>query len=148
MTLLERLQKDLVAAMKSKEEMRLGVLRMMKTALQKYQADNPSGLDEKSEMQVLNTLLKQRQDSADQFRKAGREELAAKEEAEMKLIDEYLPAAPSAEEMEQAVASALSETGATSAKQMGLVMKAAQGKLAGKRVDGKALSDLIKSRLS
>jgi uncharacterized protein len=82
------------------------------------------------------------------FRKGGREELAAREEAEIAVIDVYLPSAPTTEELEAAVASALAETGATSAQQMGLVMKAAQSKLAGKRVDGKALSDLVKQRLS
>ena len=104
-------------------------------------------LNDASEMQVMNTLLKQRRESADVFRKAGRNELADKEEAEIIIIEAYLPPAPTAEELEAAVNSAIAETGATSQKQMGAVMKAAQTKLAGKRVDGKALSDLVKQKL-
>ena len=105
-------------------------------------------LDEAAEMQVMNTLLKQRRESADLFRKGGRDELAAKEEAEIQILESYLPSAPSQAEMEEAVSAAIGETGATSAKQMGAVMKAAQARLAGRRVDGKALSELVKSRLS
>jgi uncharacterized protein YqeY len=104
--------------------------------------------DEAAELQLLNTLLKQRRESADMFRKGGREELAAKEEAEIRVIESFMPALATAEEIEAAVAAALAETGAASAKQMGLVMKAAQAKLAGKRADGKALSDLVRSKLS
>jgi uncharacterized protein len=97
---------------------------------------------------VLNTLIKQRRESADMFRKGGREELAVKEEAELGLIESYMPASASEEELDAAVSAALTETGATTAKQMGVVMKAAQAKLAGKRVDGKALSDRVRSRLA
>lgn len=104
-------------------------------------------LDEATEMQVMNTLLKQRRESAELFRKGGREELAVKEEAELSILESYLPSAPSQAELDEAVSAAIAETGATSTKQMGAVMKAAQGHLAGKRVDGKALSDLVKSRL-
>jgi uncharacterized protein YqeY len=105
-------------------------------------------LDEPTEMQVLNTLIKQRRESAEMFRKGGREELAEKEEAELRLIESYMPAAASDEELDAAVAAALAETGATTSKQMGVVMKAAQAKLAGKRVDGKALSERVRSRLA
>jgi hypothetical protein len=147
MPILEQVQKDMVIAMKAKDESRLSALRMVKTALKKQEVDGMKALDEAAEMAVLNTLLKQRRESADMFRKGGREELAAKEEAEIGVIEAYLPATPSAAEVEAAVAAALAETGATSAKQMGLVMKAAQAKLAGKRVDGKALSDLVKAKL-
>jgi hypothetical protein len=105
-------------------------------------------LDETAEMQVMNMLLKQRRESADLFRKGDREELAVKEEAEARIIESYLPSAPSAAELEQAVAAAIAETGATSQKQMGAVMKAAQAKLAGKRVNGKALSELVKAKLA
>jgi hypothetical protein len=147
MPLLDQIQKDMVEAMKAKDEARLSTIRMIKTALQKYKADSPKPLDEPAEIQILNTLLKQRHESADMFRKGGREELAAKEEAEIKLIETYLPSAPTEAEVESAVAAALAETGATSAKQMGVVMKAAQAKLAGKRVDGKVLSELVKSKL-
>ena len=148
MTLLDRIQSDLVAAMKSKDEARLSAVRMIKAALKKHEVDSMKPLDEASEMQVLNTLIKQRRESADMFRKGGRAELAQKEEAELSLIESYMPAAASEAEIEAAISAALSETGVTSAKQMGVVMKAAQAKLAGKRVDGKALSEKVRTRLS
>jgi uncharacterized protein YqeY len=148
MPLLDRIQSDMVAAMKSKEEARLGALRMIKAALKKHEVDSMKPLDENTEIQVLNTLIKQRRESADMFRKGNRPELADKEEAELKLIESYMPAAPTAEEIEAAIHAALAETGVTSPKQMGVVMKAAQAKLAGKRVDGKALSDKVRARLS
>ena len=148
MGLIDQIQKDMTGAMKAKDEVRLGALRMVKSALHKHQVDSGKPLTESSELQVMNTLLKQRRESADLFRKGGREELAAKEEAEIGIIETYLPAAPSQAELEQAVSAAISETGATSAKQMGQVMKAAQSRLAGKRVDGKVLSDLVKEKLS
>ena len=133
--------------MKAKEEARLGALRMVKAALQKQQIDSMKPLNEAAEMQIMNTLLKQRRESADLFRKGGREELAAKEEAELTILEGYLPSAPSAAEMEEAVSAAIQETGADSPKQMGAIMKAAQARLTGKRVDGKALSELVKQRL-
>jgi uncharacterized protein len=148
MPLLDRIQKDMTAAMKAKEEARLGTLRMMKAALQKQQVDSMKPLDESSEMQVMSTLMKQRRESADMFRKGGREELAVLEEAEIRLIEGYLPATASPDEMEAAVTAAVSETGATSSKQMGLVMKAAQARLAGKRVEGKELSEIVKKKLT
>lgn len=144
---LDKIQKDIIDAMKTKDEGRLGALRMIKAALQKHQIDSMKPLNEASEMQVLNTLVKQRRESADLFRKGGRDELAVKEEAELAIIESYLPGAPSADEIDAAVTAAISETGASSAKQMGAVMKAAQAKLAGKRVDGKALSDLVREKL-
>jgi uncharacterized protein YqeY len=148
MPLLERIQKDMVAAMKSKDEARLSAIRMIKTALKKVEVDSMKPLDEPTEMQVLNSLIKQRTESADMFRKGGRVEMAEKEEAERTLIESYMPAPATTEEMEQAIAAALTETQVTSAKQMGLVMKAAQAKLAGKRVDGKALSEKVRARLA
>ena len=147
MPLIDQIQKDMIAAMKGREEARLEALRMVKAALQKHSIDTMKPLDEQSELQILNTLVKQRRESADMFRKGGRAELADKEESELKLIESYMPAVPTTEEIDAAIAAAMSETGATTAKQMGLVMKAAQAKLAGKRVDGKALSDLIRSKL-
>jgi uncharacterized protein YqeY len=120
---------------------------MAKTALKKQEVDSMKPLDEAAEMAVMNTLLKQRRESAEMFRKGGREELALKEESEIAILSGYLPAVPTNEELAAAVEAALTETGATSAKQMGLVMKAAQSKLAGKRVDGRALSELVKKRL-
>jgi hypothetical protein len=148
MPLLDQIQKDMVAAMKGREEQRLGTIRMIKTALKKHEIDSMKPLDEQTEIQVLNTLVKQRRESADAFRKGNRPELADKEEAELKIVESYLPSAPTEEEIDAAIAAAMSETGATTAKQMGLVMKAAQAKLAGKRVDGKALSDRVRSKLA
>jgi uncharacterized protein YqeY len=135
-------------AMKARAEVRLGALRMIKTALKKHEVDSMKPLDEATEMQILKSLVKQRQEAAEMFRKGGRPELADKEEVEMRLIESFLPSAPSEEEMEAAIAAALAETGITSLKQMGLVMKAAQVKLAGKRVDGKVLSDKVRAKLA
>ena len=148
MPLLDTIQKDIAAAMKAREEGRLGALRMIKTALQKQQIDSMKPLDESAEMQIMNMLLKQRRESADLFRKGDREELASKEETEARIIESCLPSAPTPAELERAVTEALAETGATSPKQMGAVMKAAQSKLGGKRVDGKALSELVKAKLA
>lgn len=148
MALLERLQTEMVAAMKAKAEARLGALRLIKAALKKHEVDSMKPLDEATEMQILNTLIKQRRESADMFRKAGRTELADKEEAELVLIESYMPASATDEDLERAVTEAMAETGASSAKQMGIVMKAAQAKLAGKRVEGKLLSDKVRARLA
>lgn len=134
-------------AMKAKQEARLGALRLLKSALKKHEIDSMQPLTEAAEIQVMNTLVKQRRESADLFRKGGREELAEKEEAEIRILESYLPAAPSETELDEAVTAAIAETGAASPQQMGVVMKAAQAKLAGKRVDGKRLSDLVKRRL-
>jgi len=147
MPLLDRIQTDMVAAMRAKDEMRLGAIRLIKTALKKVEVDGMKPLDEPAEMAVLSSLIKQRRESAEMFRKGGRPELADKEEAELKIVESYMPASASEEEIDAAIASALAETGATSAKQMGLVMKAAQAKLAGKRIEGKALSEKVRGRL-
>ena len=138
----------MVEAMKSKDEARLSAVRMIKTALKKVEVDSMKPLDEATEMQVLNSLIKQRTEAAEMFRKGGRIEMAEKEEAERALIESYMPAPASAEEMEQAIAAAMAETQVTSAKQMGVVMKAAQAKLSGKRVDGKVLSEKVRARLA
>lgn len=148
MALLDRIQTDLVAAMRAKDEARLSAIRMIKTALKKHEIDSMKPLDEASEMQILNSLIKQRRDSADMFRKGGRPELAEKEEAELKLIESYMPAGATGEDLDAAVNAAIAETGASSPKQMGIVMKAAQAKLAGKRVDGKVLSDRVRAKLT
>lgn len=147
MALLEQLQKDMVVAMKAKDEARLSAIRMVKSALMKEKVDSMKELDETAEMKVLNSLLKQRREAAEMFRKGGRIDQAEKEEAELKLIESYMPAGATEEEMEAAIAAAIAETGITSAKQMGQVMNAAKAKLAGKRVDGKALSDKVRARL-
>lgn len=139
----------MVAAMKSQNAATLDTARMIKTALQKYKVDNPTKpLDEAMEIQILGTLIKQRHESADMFRKGGREELALKEESEIKLIEGYMPAAPTDAEVDAAIAAAIAETPGASLKQMGVVMKAAQAKLTGKRVDGKALSERVRAKLS
>jgi uncharacterized protein YqeY len=148
MALIDQVQQDMVAAMKSRDEARLSALRMIKAALMKQKVDSPKPLDEAAEMQLLKMLVKQRTEAADMFRKGGREAQAAKEEAERALIETYLPAGASDSEIEAAIAAALSETGVTSVKQMGVVMKAAQAKLAGKTVDGKALSEKVRARLT
>lgn len=147
MPLLEKIQKDMVEAMKAKDEARLSAVRMIKTALQKHQVDSMKPLDEDGELKVLSSLVKQRRESADMFRKGGRAELAAKEEAELQLIEAYMPAAAGVEEIEALVAAAIAETGAASAKDMGKVMTAVKAKLGGKRADGRVLSELVKAKL-
>lgn len=148
MALADRIQKDMVAAMKGKDEARLSTLRMMKAALMKYKADSMKEADEAAELQLMNSLIKQRRDSADMFRKGNRPEMADKEEAEIRLIESYMPSAPTDDEITVAIEAAMAETGITSLKQMGLVMKAAQARLAGRRVDGKALSERVRAKLS
>ncbi len=148
MALLDRVQKDMTEAMRARDEARLSALRMLKTALKKHEVDAMKPLDEKAELQVLGSLVKQRRESADMFRKGGRPELAEKEEAELKLIETYMPASATDEEIERAIGEAMAETGVSSLKQMGVVMKAVQAKLSGKRVDGKALSDKVRARLT
>lgn len=148
MPIVEQVDKDIVAAMKAKDELRLSTLRMMKSALKLKQVELGKALDDSQAMAILRTLVKQRHDSAEQFRKGGREQMAAKEEAEIKIIESYLPAAASDAEIEAAVASALAETGATTAKDTGKVMKAAMARLAGKNADGKRVSDLVRAKLA
>jgi uncharacterized protein len=148
MPLIDQIQKDMTAAMKASEQARLDALRMIKAALMKYKVDMMKPADEAAELQILTTLIKQRREAAEMFRTGNRPELADREDAELKLIESYMPSAPTDQEVEAAIAAAMSETGATNAKQMGLVMKAAQAKLAGKRVDGKALSEKVRSRLA
>src|ERR1043166_5987589 len=129
MPLIDQVGKDMVAAMKNKEEARLSALRMIKAALMKYKVDSPKPLDEAAEMQILKQLVKQRMDAAEMFRKGGRPEKADKEEAERALIESYLPAAASELEIEEAISAALSGTGVTSLKQKGIVMKTVQAAL-------------------
>jgi len=148
MPLIDQVQQEMVAAMKSGDAARLSALRMLKAALMKLKVDSPKPIDEAAEMQVLKNLIKQRIDAADMYRKAGRTESAEKEEAEKVLLESYLPAGASEAEVDAAIAAAMAETGATSIKQMGVVMKAVQAKLTGKSVDGKSLSDKVRSKLS
>jgi uncharacterized protein len=148
MAIVEQINRDVVAAMKAKDADRLSALRMMKTALTLRQTELPAGVDDTEAAKVLTTLLKQRRDAAEAFRGGGREEMAQKEEAEAKIIQEYLPAAASAEDLSAAIAAAIVETAASSMKDMGAVMKAARARLEGKTVDGKAMSDMVKAKLS
>ena len=148
MPLVDQIQTEMVAAMKARDEARLSALRMIKAALMKAKVDSPKPLDDAAEMAILKQLIKQRQDAAEMFRKAGRTEQAEKEESEKAIIESYLPAAASDVEIERAIGEALAETGVTSLKQMGVVMKATQARLIGKTVDGKALSEKVRSKLS
>jgi len=147
MKLIEKVQADLVAAMKSQDEFRLSVLRMVKAALKHKEVEKIRALDPAEEFAVLQTLVKQRHEAAEQFTKGGRKELAEKELREVPIIESYLPSAATAEEMDAAVAAAIAETGASSAKQMGAVIKVARSRLEGKTIDGKALSDRVRARL-
>ena len=148
MPLIDQVQQEMVAAMKSGDAARLSALRMLKAALMKQKVDSPKPVDEAAEIQVLKILIKQRIDAAEMYRKADRIEQAEKEEAEKAMLEAYLPAGASEEEIDAAVAAAMVETGAASIKQMGVVMKAAQARLTGKTVDGKMLSDKVRSKLS
>lgn len=148
MAIVDDINRDITAAMKAKEAERLSALRMVKTALKLRETELPGSVDDAEAERVLNTLLKQRRDAAEQYRAAQREDLALKEENEARIIQTYLPAAASEEDMLTAVNEAIAETGAASMKEMGAVMKAARAKLEGKTVDGKALSDLVKAKLS
>jgi uncharacterized protein YqeY len=147
MPLLERLQTEMVTAMKAKDEARLGALRLIKAALKKHEIDSMKPLDDSAEMAVLNSLVKQRRESIDVFRKNGREDLAVKEESELAVIEGYMPASATDEEIDAAIAAAIAETGASGPKGMGTVMKAVGAKLAGKRVDNRAVSEKVKARL-
>lgn len=147
MNLVEQVEKDLVAAMKAQQTLRLSVLRMMKTALKLKQTESGQALGDEEARAVLRTLMKQRRDAAEAFEGAGRADLADKELAEMRMVEEYLPAAASEEDMNAAVSAAIAETGASSAKDMGKVMKAAMPKLSGKTVDGKKLSEKVRAKL-
>ncbi len=148
MTLSEQIQKDIVTAMKAKEEMRLSVLRMVKSALQLKEVEKMRPLDAAESIQLLQTLAKQRKESIDQFAKGGRQDLVDKETSELKILESYLPAGASDAEMDAAINKAIAEVGANSIKQMGAVVKAAKETLTGKAVDGKALSDRARDRLS
>ena len=147
MSLAERIQKDLTEAMKSKQELRLSVLRMVKSALKNKEIEKIRPLDEAESLQILQTLVKQRKESVEQFTKGGRTDLADKETREIAIIEAYLPAGASDADLDRAIEAAIAETGATSPKQMGAVIKSAKALLSGKTVDGKALSDRVRARL-
>jgi uncharacterized protein len=148
MSLSEQIVSDLTAAMKAQDAQRTSTLRMVKAAMMNRKIEQGSDLTDEDVQRLLRSLVKQRRDSIEQYEKAGRQELVDKEAAEITVIEAYLPQAASAAEIEQAVAAAIAETGATSMKDMGKVMKAAQAGLAGKNADGKAVSEMVKARLS
>jgi len=147
MALVEQIDKDLVVAMKAQEVLKLSVLRMMKAALKNKQIELGKPLEDQDAMAVLRTLVKQHHDSVEQFRKGGRDELADKEEAEIKIIEAYLPAAAGEEDIDAAIAAAIAETGASGPKDLGKLMKAAMAKLAGKNADGKRVNEKVRAKL-
>jgi uncharacterized protein YqeY len=148
MSLEQSLTADIVTAMKAKDATRLTALRMLKSALTNKSIEKGRALEPAEELQVVSMLVKQRRDSIEQFTKGGRADLADKEQAEIAILDAYLPAAASEDEMIAAVKAAVAETGATTAKDMGKVMKAAMAALAGKTVDGKRLNEAVRASLN
>jgi uncharacterized protein len=150
MTLSEQIQKDIVAAMKARQEQRLSCLRMVKSALKNREIEKMAPLDDKESQQVLSTLIKQRKDSVEQFLKGGRKEMADREAAEITLIESYLPKAAGEEQINAEVKSAIAEMGAPTMKDMGAVMKNVMARFAaaGARADGKAVSEAVKRELA
>lgn len=148
MSLRQQVITDLTAAMKAKDAERTSTLRMVKAAVMNREIEKGGELTDDEMAKTMQSLVKQRRDSVEQYEKAGREELAVKERAEIEVIESYLPRAASREEIEQAVAEAVAETGATSAREMGAVMKAAQARLAGRNADGRTISEIVKAKLA
>ena len=147
MSLSKQIVADLTAAMKAQDAGRTSTLRMVKAAMMNRQIEKGSELDDDDMQKLLRSLVKQRRDSIEQYEKAGRQELVDKEKTEIEVIETYLPQAASRDEIEQAVAAAIAETGASSMKDMGKVMKAAQAALAGKNADGRVVSEIVKAKL-
>jgi len=145
--LTDRVRADMTEAMKAQEKERLSTLRMLQSALKNEQISLGHELSDEEAMSVIRKAMKQRQDSIEQFTKGGRKDLADKEQAEIAILDAYLPAAASDDEIAVAVTAAIAETGATSAKDMGKVMKAVMAGLAGKTVDGRKVSEAVKAKL-
>ena len=148
MTFAEKVQQELTAAMKAREEPRLRVLRMLKTALHNRKIEKGAELDDAEAMAVVKSLIKQRQEAAAEFRKGGAADRAAEEEKEVGILEGYLPAAVGEDAIRAAIEEAVKETAATSAKDMGKVMKAVMGRFAGQNVDGKKVNELVRQRLS
>jgi len=148
MSLDDDLLKDLKHAMKSKEQLVVDVIRMMKAAIQYKELELKRQLDDAEMTKIMTTLIKQRKEAAEQFQKANREDLAGKELQEITIIERYLPKAPSEEELLQVIQSTIQETGAGSPKDLGHVMKAVMAKLAGIPVDGKRVNELVRANLS
>ena len=148
MALLDDLSGAIAAAMRSQDPIRLVALRMLKAALVNREIDRGRPLDDAEARQVVSSLVKQRRDSIEQFTKGGRQDLAAKEAAEIQVLESYLPPAADPEAVERAVAAAIAETGATSPKDIGRVMKAVMARLAGQQVDGKSINELVRQKLA
>ncbi|HXZ81586.1 MAG TPA: GatB/YqeY domain-containing protein [Terriglobales bacterium] len=148
MTITEQIQKDMTEAMKSRSELRLSTLRMMKTAIKNREIEKRGPLDDKETIQVLSTLIKQRKDSIEQFVKGGRQELADKEQAEIAIIEGYLPKAVGESDIVSMVRATIAEMGPVTIKDMGTVMKNVMTKFAGARVDGKLVSETVKKELT
>ena len=148
MSLSKQIVADLTTAMKAQDAAKTSTLRMVKAAMMNRQIEKGSELDDDDVQKLLRSLVKQRRDSIEQYEKAGRQELVDKEQAEVDVIETYLPKAASQEEIEQVVAAAIAETGASSIKDMGKVMKAAQAALAGKNADGRIVSEVVKAKLA
>jgi uncharacterized protein YqeY len=147
MGLKERIVSDMTAAMKERDAARTSVLRMVKAFVMNREIEKGGALDEEEMTKTLQSLVKQRRDSIEQYEKAGRQDLADKERAEIEVIEAYLPRAASREEIEQSVATAIEETGATSMREMGQVMKAVQARLQGQSVDNRIVSEIVKAKL-
>jgi len=147
MSLTEQVQKDMTDAMRKKEELRLSTLRMMKAALQLKQIEKRGALEEKEELQVFSTMIKQRKDSIEQFEKGNRPELARKEAEEITIIEGYMPKSLGEEEVVATVRATIAEMGTPTMKDMGAVMKNVMAKFAGARVDGKLVSEMVKKEL-
>jgi len=148
MTLKEQIVADMTAAMKAKDVARTSTLRMVKAAITNREKESGAPINDEDVLKLLRSQLKQRRDSVEQYQKANRQDLADKETAEIGVIESYLPQAASVEEIEQAVSTAVAETGATSMKDMGAVMKASMAKLAGKNADGRLVSETVKKKLA
>jgi uncharacterized protein YqeY len=147
MSLKERIVSDLTSAMKAKDAPRLSALRMVKASVMNREIEKGGALSDEEMTKTLQSLVKQRRDSIEQYEKAERQELADKERAEIEVIEAYLPRAATREEIEQAVIDALSETNASSMRDMGAVMKAAQARLSGRNADGRTVSEIVKAKL-
>ncbi len=147
MPLVDTISRDIAEAMRAKDQLRLGALRMAKTALVNREVEKGRALDEAESQQVIASLLKQRRESAEQFEKFGRQELARKEQAEIAVLEAYVPPPASPEEVDLAIADAIAETGASTPKDVGRVMKAVMPRLAGKTVDGKTVNELVRRKL-
>ena len=147
MSLNEKIAADIASAMKAKDAARLSALRMLKAAVMNKGVEKGRDLDDAEVQQVISSLVKQRRDSIEQFSKAGRTDLVDKETAEIAVLEEYLPPAATAEEIDAAVASAIAESGATSSKDIGKVMKVLMPKLAGRNVDGRAVNEAVRRKL-